>query len=264
MTAKWLKRLAFRLGYDFTLRRLPQLETRRKRLAVPRDMEPEFVEIYERCAPYTMTSAERMYALYQGVRHVTARGIDGDMVECGVWRGGSAMLVALTLAALGETSRRIVLFDTFAGMTRPGEVDRRAKDGSETITKWEHFQHADHNEWAFAPLDEVKANMASTGYPDDKFVYVQGEVEATLPDHAPERVALLRLDTDWYQSTYHEMNHLFPRLAPGGVLVLDDYGSFEGARKAVDQFVEETGTALFLHRIDSTGRLAIKEQQGGA
>lgn len=259
MTGRWLKRLAFRLGYDFSLRRLPQHEARRKALAVPRDMEPAFVAIYERCAPYTMTSAERMYALYQGVRHAVARGIDGDMVECGVWRGGSAMLIALALMELDAADRRIVLFDTFAGMTRPDAVDRRAKDGSETLTKWEHFRRDGHNDWAYAPLDEVKANMASTGYPADRIDYVAGAVEETLPDRAPARIALLRLDTDWYRSTYHEMLHLFPRLAPGGVLILDDYGSFEGARKAVDQYMDETGTALFLHRIDSTGRLAIKE-----
>lgn len=258
MTGRWLKRLAFRLGYDFSLRRLPQYETRRKVLAVPRDMEPEFVALYERCAPFTMTSAERMYALYQGVRHVVERGVAGEMVECGVWRGGSAMLIALTLIELGAADRRIVLFDTFAGMTRPEEVDRRAKDGSETVTKWEHFQRDGHNDWAYAPLDEVRANMAATGYPADRIEYVQGEVEATLPGKAPARIALLRLDTDWYRSTYHEMRHLFPQLAEGGVLVLDDYGSFEGARKAVDQYMAETGTALFLHRIDSTGRIAIK------
>ncbi len=258
MTSKWIKRLAFRLGYDFSLRRLPQIEARRKELAVPRDMEPDFVALYERCAPYTMTSAERMYALYQGVRHVVERRVEGDMVECGVWRGGSAMLIALTLIELGAADRRIVLFDTFAGMTRPDEVDRRAKDGSETVTKWEHFQRDGHNEWAYAPLDEVRANMATTGYPAGNIEYVQGEVETTLPGKAPARIALLRLDTDWYRSTYHEMQHLFPHLAEGGVLVLDDYGSFEGARKAVDQYMAETGTALFLHRIDSTGRLAIK------
>lgn len=259
MTQRWLRKLAFRLGYDVTFRRLPQLDTKRRPLKVPRDMPEEFTDIYARTREYTMTSVERMFALYDGVRHVVRRGIPGDLVECGVWRGGSAMLMALTLEAMGETGRKIWLYDTFAGMTRPTAVDVRARDGSDTLSRWQHFQRDGHNEWAYAPFEEVRANMASTGYPEANIVTVKGEVEKTLPGTAPDSIALLRLDTDWYESTYHELTHLFPRLAPGGVLVLDDYGSFEGAKKAVDQYLAENGLELLLHRIDSTGRLAIKE-----
>ncbi len=253
-----LRKLAFRLGYDFTLRRLPQFDTKQRALGVPRDMDPEFVAIYEATRSFTMTSVERMHALYEAVRHVVGAGVPGDFVECGVWRGGSCMLIARTLLALEEGGRRIHIFDTFAGMTRPGEVDRRSRDGAEMISRWEHFERAGHNEWTYAPLDEVRANMATTGYPEQDLVFVKGEVETTLPEAAPEVIALLRLDTDWYQSTYHELVHLYPRLSPGGVLILDDYGSFEGARKAVDEYLGEQGLTPFLHRIDSTGRLVIK------
>jgi hypothetical protein len=100
--------------------------------------------------------------------------------------------------------------------------------------------------------------MATTGYPADKLVFVKGRVEDTLPGSAPAAVALLRLDTDWYQSTRHELEHLYPRLAAGGVLVLDDYGSFEGARKAVDEYFAEYDIGPYLHRVDSTGRIAVK------
>lgn len=264
MTQRWLRKLAFRFGYDVTVRRLPQLDAKRRALKLPRDMPEEFADIYARCREYTMTSPERMYALYEAVRHVVGHGIEGDFVECGVWKGGSAMLMAMTLARLGEDGpgeggRRIRLYDTFAGMTRPTAVDVRARDGSDTLTRWEHFQRADHNAWAYAPLDEVRANMAKTGFPAENIDYVIGTVEETLPAEAPDRIALLRLDTDWYESTYHEMLHLFPRLAPGGVLVLDDYGSFEGARKAVDQYLEENDIRLLLHRVDTPGRVAVKE-----
>ena len=258
MTARWLRKLAFRFGYDVTVRRLPQFDVRRRALKVPRDMSPEFVDIYERTRAYTMTSVERMYALYQGVRHVVAHEVPGDLVECGVWKGGSAMLMALTLKGLGVTDRTIRLYDTFAGMTRPSEVDVRARDGSDTLSRWEFFRREDHNAWAYASIDEVRANMAATGYPQENIAFIEGEVERTLPAAAPARIALLRLDTDWYESTYHELVHLFPRLTPGGVLILDDYGSFEGAKKAVDQYLAENGLALFLHRIDSTGRMALK------
>ena len=258
---KKLRKLAFRFGYDFTLRRLPQLDTKRRMLGVPRDMEPEFVDFYEASREFTMTSVERMHSIYQGVRHVISQGIEGDFVECGVWRGGSCMRMARTLVALGETSRRIHLFDTFAGMTKPDDIDRRSRDGAEMISRWEHFQREDHNGWTFASLDEVKANLATTGYPVENLVYVKGEVESTLPHAAPERIALLRLDTDWYQSTYHELVHLWPRMAPGSALLLDDYGSFDGARKAVDQYLEENHIGLFLHRVDSTGRIALKPME---
>ena len=253
-----LKKFAYRFGYDFTLRKLPQYDTLRRRLGIPRDMDPGFAEIYEKAAPFTMTSVERMYALYEGIRHVVARNVPGDLVECGVWQGGSSMVMALTLAMLGDTSRKIHLYDTFTGMTRPDEVDRRARDSAEQISRWQHFERGDHNEWCYASLEEVRANMATTGYPADKLVFVKGRVEDTLPGSAPAAVALLRLDTDWYQTTRHELKHLYPRLAAGGVLVLDDYGSFEGARKAVDEYFAENDIGPYLHRVDSTGRIAVK------
>ncbi|MDP6774278.1 MAG: TylF/MycF/NovP-related O-methyltransferase, partial [Rhodospirillales bacterium] len=155
-----LKKLAYRFGYDFTMRKLPQYDTMRRRLGIPRDMDPAFADICEKAAPFTMTSVERMYALYEGVKHVVARNVPGDLVECGVWQGGSSMVMALTLAALGDTSRKIHLYDTFAGMTRPGEVDRRARDGAEQISRWQYFQRGDHNEWCYASLAEVRTNMA--------------------------------------------------------------------------------------------------------
>src|SRR2546421_729470 len=87
------------------------------------DLEPEFLELYERCRPYTMTSVERMYGLYQAVRYVVMRGVPGDIVECGVWRGGSAMLCALSLQRMSAFGRSLYLYDTFAGMTEPTDTD---------------------------------------------------------------------------------------------------------------------------------------------
>jgi hypothetical protein len=258
MAIATIRKLAFRFGYDVTLRRLPQFETKRRELKVPRDMEPDFVELYEQAREYSMTSPERMYSLWQAVRHVVRYDIPGDLVECGVWRGGSAMMMALTLLQQGVRDRGIWLYDTFAGMTRPGEVDRRAKDNAEMISRWEHFQRDTHNEWTYASLDEVKENMARTGYPMERLNFVKGEVESTLPGTRPEAISALRLDTDWYQSTYHELTHLYPLLSRGGVLLLDDYGSFQGAKKAVDQYIQEQNLDLLLQRVDSTGRNAVK------
>ncbi len=259
MAYRSLKKAAYRLGYDFTFRKLPQYDKRRKEENIPRDMEEEFVEIYKKTKDFTMTSLWRLYSLYQAVRYLTEHGIEGDFVECGVWRGGSCMLMAYTLLAAGDTSRKIYLYDTFAGMTRPDEIDRRYRDGAEQLTRWQVSEREGYNEWCFAPLEEVSENVHATGYPRESLVFVKGEVQDTLPATVPQAVALLRLDTDWYESTYHELGHLYPLLVRKGVLILDDYGSFEGARRAVDQYLVEHGIGLFLHRIDATGRIGIKD-----
>src|SRR5262249_25761216 len=136
----------------------------------------------------------------------------------------------------------------------PTEADARASDG-----KSAHDMLAgaakDELIWCYSGLDEVASNMRSTGYPDDLVHLVKGKVEETIPGAAPAQIAVLRLDTDWYESTRHELEHLYPRLAPGGVLIIDDYGYWAGARKAVDEYFQGS---LFLSRIDGTGRIAIK------
>ncbi len=112
--------------------------------------------------------------------------------------------------------------------------------------------------WAIAGFDEVRDSVQGTGYPEDKIHFVQGGVEETVPEHAPAEIALLRLDTDWYASTKHELVHLYPRLAPGGVLIIDDYAYWRGARQAVDEYVREKELTLLLIRIDHGARVAVK------
>jgi O-methyltransferase len=220
------------------------------------DLEPEFIALYERCAPATMTSIERMYALYQAVRHVHAASVPGDVVECGVWRGGSSMLAALTLDSLGDRERRIWLYDTFEGMPPPADVDR-SLTGQHAKELLERTDAAGERTRAVAGLDEVKSNLATTGYPTERLHFVEGMVEDTIPAVAPEEISILRIDTDWYESTRHELLHLWPRLSPGGVLIVDDYGHWQGARRAVDEFLA-TVEPVLLQRIDYTGRLALK------
>jgi hypothetical protein len=219
------------------------------------DLEPAFAAAYARCAPYTMTSVERMYALWQAVGHVERHAVAGDVVECGVWRGGSSMLAALALA---DRSRALWLYDTFAGMSEPTEHDV-APDGARMVDEWDrHRGRADDPVFAFGALDEVRANMAATGYPPERVRFVAGKVEDTIPAQAPERIALLRLDTDWYASTRHELEHLWDRLSPGGVLIVDDYGHWAGAREAVDEFFAGRSDAPLLARVDYTGRIGVK------
>ena len=224
----------------------------------PLDFTAEEIATLQAVRPHTMTSPERVVSLIRAVEHVTRQSIPGDVVECGVWRGGSMMAAARTLLRLGDVSRTLHLFDTFEGMPPPTELDRAAADGTPAADLLATEDRATSVNWAVAGLDLVRANVESVGYPADRVKYVVGKVEETIPRQVPERIALLRLDTDWYESTRHELIHLYPRLVPGGLLIVDDYGHWGGARRAVDEYLEEAKIPLFLSRIDYTGRIAVK------
>lgn len=223
------------------------------------DLEPEFLELYEMCRDATMTSIERMYALYTATLHVARGGAHGDFVECGVWRGGSMMLVALTLMRAGAADRTLWLYDTFCGMTPPSDVDVQEMSGIAASAILAQQPRTDDNPfWGCAARDVVEANLRRTGYPPDRIRFIAGDVLETIPAASPETIALLRLDTDWYASTRHELEHLYPRVAAGGVLIVDDYGYWRGARKATDEYFASRPDAPLLHRIDYTGRIGVK------
>jgi O-methyltransferase len=214
------------------------------------DFDAATVAVVRRVRPYTMTSPARIGAVCSAIRHIEANNIPGAFVECGVWKGGSSMAAALTL----KNPRPLFLFDTFEGMTAPGEHDSHSVSGRSAAALLSGAgDGAALN--CYSPIDEVKRNMAATGYPQGAIHYVKGKVEDTIPTAAPREIAVLRLDTDWYESTRHELEHLYPRLSPGGVLIIDDYGYWSGARKAADDYFRDS---LYLSRIDSTGRIAIK------
>lgn len=243
------RRLAARLGFEVTRRR-PDASGR-----YPYDFDDELVALCERVASYTLTSPERIVALRDAVRYVVRAGVPGAFVECGVWRGGSAMVMTDTLNRLDVTDRDVHLFDTFTHMPYPGEHDvdiwgRAAADFYDDAVAEAGYR--------YLPLDEVRAAVVGTGYPAARIHFVPGMIEDTVPDQAPDRVALCRLDTDWYESTAHELEYLWPRLEPGGVLLVDDYGQFQGAKKAVDEYFAAHGIEVLLHRIDFTGRLVVK------
>lgn len=221
------------------------------------DMEPPFLALYEKCAPFTMTSIERMYALYKAVEYVDAASIEGAIVQCGVWRGGGAMLIALALMARRSPDRELWLYDTFEGMSAPDERDVSFA-GERASDAWRAAARPDHNAMCYAPIDEVRGNVESTGYPNSLVRYVKGKVEQTIPGAAPASISLLHLDTDWYESTRHELTHLYPRLVRGGVLYIDDYGHWQGARDATDGYLADSAVNLLLNRVDYTGRIGLK------
>jgi O-methyltransferase len=222
--------------------------------------DPFFAEVIEKIRKHTLTltsGVEAAWALYQSIEYIVRNEIPGDIVECGVWSGGSVLLAAHALRHFGDTSRRIFLYDTFSGMPKPDELDI-SWDGVPALPTWERFQQ-DGKKWGYGGAQAHVRNVVfSSGYPEEKFVFVEGMVEQTLPTTRPDRVGLLRLDTDLYSSTYHELVHLYPALSVGGVLIIDDYGWLLGAQIATDQFIAENKLPLFLSRINESVRLAIK------
>ncbi len=209
---------------------------------------------------FTLTSPERMYALIEDIRYVTRNQISGDIVECGMWKGGSMMLAAKTLMESNNTDYQLYLFDTFEGTTKPTEVDKDYL-GNSMLKTWENEFEGKEKLPAsadYASLEEVQKNLFSTEYPKEKIHFIKGKVQDTIPKDAPEKISILRLDTDWYESTKHELETLFPKLSSGGILIVDDYGHFEGSKKAVDEYFTKNKIKCFLNRIDYTGRLIVK------
>lgn len=204
----------------------------------------------------SMASAERLFATVMACRYVCEHAIEGDFVECGVWRGGNALIAADVFRRLAP-ARKVYLFDTFAGMTEPTAADV-SRGGAGAQEQYREMSKDDHNEWCYASLEEVQASFRARELLPQA-VFVQGDVAQTLRDaqRLPARISVLRLDTDWYESTRLELELLYPLLQPGGVLTVDDYGYWGGARKAVDEYFAARARPFF-HYVDHTARTAIK------
>jgi O-methyltransferase len=204
----------------------------------------------------SMTSPIAQWELIQGIRHVESHAIPGDLVECGVWRGGNLVIAGLLRNRMGF-DRQIWAFDTFAGMTAPTAEDFKPGQGLDVEDKFARLDRDDRNDWCYASEEDVRQNFQSR-VGNRNLRMVKGPVEETLTkaENIPERIAILRLDTDFYESTKAELEVLYPRLSSGGVLIVDDYGEWAGARKAVDEYF--TGQAIWLHYVTHTVRLMIK------
>src|SRR5260370_17516074 len=237
-------RLINSLGYDLARLKL--------------NFTPEELALIRQVKGFPMTSPERLAGLKNAIQYLVENKIPGDFVECGVWRGGSMMAAAHTLLSRGDTTRNLYLFDIYGGMTAWTEKDV-VVDGA---TATELLQRAAKKEgetyWCIASLEDVTRNVLSTGYPKDKIFLIKGKVEETIPRHSPSRIALLRLDTDFYESTAHELLHLYPRLSENGVLIIDDYGHWQGAKQAGDEHFALQPHRPFVNRLGYTGRLVVQ------
>ena len=223
----------------------------------PPDFDQDAIDTILRVSSFTQTSPERLFTLCEAIRYIVANNISGDIVECGVWKGGSIMAIAYTLIQLSEGDRNLYLFDTFEGMTEPSDKDiSNAGEYASDLLK--RSKKEDRKSiWCYSNIEEVRASVLSTGYSDDKIYFIKGKVEDTIPEQAPKLISLLRLDTDWYESTRHELIHLFPRIAPFGVIIIDDYGHWQGVREAVDEYIQENNIKILLNRVDYTCRIGV-------
>lgn len=214
-------------------------------------------DILKRVESFTMAGVSRTLATISVIEYLEKYEVDGCIVECGVWRGGQMMAAALALNYLGAT-RDLYLFDTFAKITPPKSRDIDHEDGMASVTYHKSIRRPKGQRWCEAGLEDVKNNLSLTNYPESHLHFIEGDVESTIPERAPNVIAYLRLDTDWYASTMHEFRHLFPKVVPRGIVAIDDYGHWRGAREATDEYLAEQGVCALLHRIDYSGRQFVK------
>jgi hypothetical protein len=246
-----VRRVIRATGYDIVKRSAGKPAPR-----FPPDLDERDIALFTMVQPYTMTSVECVHALAEAVRYIVRYDVPGSFVECGVWKGGSMMAVARTLLDAGVRDRELLLFDTFEGMPPPSDDDmnlrgERAADLLSTADKQDTI-------WAISQLEQTMKSVDRVGYPADRIHFIKGRVEETLPGRAPDSIALLRLDMDWHEPTRHSLEHLYPRLISGGVLIVDDYGYWQGARKAIDEYFQGHRVKLLLHRINFTLRMGVK------
>lgn len=207
--------------------------------------DPQFWAIFEQCKPYSLLGVEGFYNLFRSIEYIAQNEIAGDIVECGVFLGGAILAMSMFASHFGLNNRCFYLYDTFSGFTvGTSDVDLRG----ETINFRQHPSY----------LPVVREVISHAPYPEDKFRFVPGPVEETLSITKPEHIALLRLDTDYFESTRVELEQLYPRLSPGGVLIVDDYGHFQGVRRATDEFFNRQSHSILLSRINYTIRCGIK------
>jgi O-methyltransferase len=222
------------------------------------EAKKEIIDMINISKQFSMTDETRMYAVAQAVEHIHHLKLKGDFVECGVWRGGNLILLN-KLNKFYNLNKLIYGFDTFEGMTDPTKEDYDLNNiPARKQLKNTHKSQEKRNIWCYSPLEEVKKNI-SKNVKKNNTILCKGPVEKTLLNkkNLPKKISLLRLDTDFYESTKKELEILYPLLVKKGVLIIDDYGHWKGARKAVDEYFKNS--YHWLHRIDYTCRLIIKD-----
>ena len=206
---------------------------------------------------YSMGTKPRMWSLIQSIKHIKNHDIDGDIVECGVWKGGNIICASL-MCDLLKMDRTLWAYDTYEGMSEPEDIDICLVNQTSAKPQYEANQKENINTWCYSSFEEVRQNFKKELTNIEHIKMIKGSVEETLDDdnNIPQSISILRLDTDWYQSTKKELDVLYPKLKSGGVLIIDDYGHWKGSRQAVDEYFQNK--TIWLHRVDYACRLHIK------
>lgn len=254
MIKKYLKRFLYKNGY-----KIVNLKDNSKRYPVEFNSKEREIFDFIINQKFTMVSNERLISTMLSTKYILENEIEGDFVECGVWRGGNSIAMKFLIEQY-KSSKKVFLFDTFGGMTKPTNDDTRITDNTDAFEKYNDLNKDTHNEWCFSPLEEVQENFIKTGLNLENLVFVKGPVESTLNENKnlPKKISLLRLDTDWYESTKIGVEKLFPLISKNGILLLDDYGHWGGAKKAIDQYFNKNNLMHIKSYVDYTGRKIIK------
>ena len=189
--------------------------------------------IKELCRLYTSCSSERIQQTLDAVQYVIQNDIKGCLIEVGVWKGGMVMAMMYKLKQL-DVLRHVLLYDTFSGMSEPSPRDVDLM-GVSASNQFEAVK-------CFASLEEVKANLAKVNYPSEYIHFHVGDIRQITS--VPEKIAVLRLDTDWYELVKFELQHFEPSVIPGGVIIIDDYGHWKGCAEGVDEYLAGKGVSL--------------------
>jgi O-methyltransferase len=216
----------------------------------------------EICMRNTMVPRQHLVFLERLIKIVNFNNLPGDIVECGVWKGGCSMWMMLCQKQY-HMHRNFYLYDTFDGMTFPDSEkdEKEAVDTYNVIKEGKYHRNYDswhkQNKWAFAPIEFVKANINVIQYDASKINYVVGDVCTTLNTTVPSGISILRLDTDWYSSTKKELDVLFPLVNKNGYVIIDDYYTWKGSRTATDEFLLINKDKVTLVNPSITGNIFV-------
>jgi len=251
----FLKRI-INLGHVYTQKNI-FIKDLFKKQAIIAEANDEENLMMSTCSQYTLTPKIRMWAVIQSMKYLIKNNIDGDIVESGVYKGGNLILSKKVLNSFNISNKRIYGYDTFEGMTEPGENDKDIF-GENPFKMWKKSQKKDYNDWCYSSIEEVQKSFEKEIGNSQSLNLVKGRVEETLlkEENLPKKISLLRLDTDWYESSKIELEVLYPRLVKGGILIIDDYGHWEGVKKSVDDYFFDKN--IWLHYVDYGCRLLIK------
>jgi O-methyltransferase len=218
---------------------------------------------------YTMADEACLITLWQHTKYLETNSIVGDYVECGVWKGGCVALMALGNLSYGSTRRNIYLFDSFTDICEP---DKKV-DGDKAIQQATEWSTTKGTDGKLKPLEGfydqfgghgtkaacIEVIEKKVGYDKEKVHYIEGWFQDTFPIHSKTigQIALLRLDADWYASTKICLETFYDKVVDGGIIIIDDYGTYEGCKKAVDEFFLGKKKPLLNH-INKHSRYIIK------